>query len=65
MRVIDARISKIIGSIDREFRIPVMEAVQNCDGSYLSFQEELSSQVWDYRDLPVQEILDRVAYDVA
>ncbi len=65
MRVIDARISKIIGSIDREFRVPVMEAVKNCDGSLLSFQEELSSQVWDYRDLPVQEILDRVAYDVA
>ena len=64
MRVIDARVSAVINSVDREFRVPVMEAARLSDGTLLSFQQELSAQVWDYPELNVEDILTRVSYDV-
>jgi hypothetical protein len=51
--------------IEREFRVPVSVAFKQSDGTFLSFQQELSAQVWDHPDLPVQEILDKLAYDLA
>jgi hypothetical protein len=65
MNALDIRINQMINSLEPEFRIPVVNALRSSDGSLLSFQQELSAQVWDTPDLPVQDILDRVAFDVA
>lgn len=64
MNALDIRVGRVINDIEPEFRIPVINAVKSSDGTFLSFQEELASQVWDMPNLPVQDILDRVAYDV-
>lgn len=64
MRVIDERVKVVINQIDREFRVPVMEAARLSDGTLLSFQQELSGQAWDYPSIPVEDILNRVSYDV-
>lgn len=64
MTALDVRINMIINNLDPEFRIPVINAVRSSDGTLLSFQEELAAQVWDMPELPVQDILDKVAYDV-
>jgi len=50
---------QVINSLEPEFRIPVVKALQASDGSFLSFQQELSAQTWDFPELPVQDILDR------
>jgi predicted metal-dependent peptidase len=65
MTALDISINQMINSLEPEFRIPVVNALRSSDGSLLSFQQELSAQVWDTPDLPVQDILDRVAFDVA
>ena len=65
MTALDIRINKMINDLEPEYRIPVVNALRNSDGTLLSFQQELSAQVWDTPDLPVQDILDRVAFDVA
>lgn len=59
------RVSRVIESFEREDRVPVNRALYHCDGSLLSFAEELSAQVWDYPELDVNAVLDRIAYDVA
>lgn len=64
MNALDIRINKMINSLDPEYRMPVVNALRNSDGTLLSFQQELSAQVWDTPDLPVQDILDKVAFDV-
>lgn len=65
MTALDIRINQMINSLEPEFRIPVVNALRTSDGTLLSFQQELSAQAWDTPDLPVQEIMDRVAFDVA
>jgi hypothetical protein len=65
MTSLQYRIQNVLLEIDREFRSPVAKAFKQSDGSYLSFQEELSSMAWDYPSLPVQSILDKIAYDLA
>ena len=65
MTALDIRINQTINSLEPEFRIPVVNALRTSDGTFLSFQQELAAQVWDTPELPVQEILDRVAFDVA
>lgn len=65
MSVIEFRVRELLTQLDREFRYPVVSAFESCDGTFMSFQEELTSKVWDYPELPVQEILDSLAYDVA
>lgn len=65
MNALQYRIQNVLLDIDREFRNPVARAFKQSDGSYLSFQEELSSMAWDYPELPVQYILDKIAYDLA
>lgn len=64
MTALDIRINQMINSLEPEFRIPVINAVRSSDGTLLSFSEELAAQVWDTPELPVQDILDKVAYDV-
>lgn len=64
MSVIEFRVRELLNQIDREHRHPVVRAFESCDGTFLSFEEELVAQVWDYPDLPVREILDTIAYDV-
>ena len=62
---LSVRINQMVNSLEPEFRVPVVNALRASDGTYLSFQEELAAQVWDNPTLPVQDILDRVAFDVA
>jgi len=64
MTALDIRINKMINSLDPEYRISVINALRLSDGTLLSFQQELAAQVWETPDLPVQDILDRVAFDV-
>lgn len=64
MTALDIRINKMINDLEPEYRMPVVNALRNSDGTLLSFQQELSAQVWDTPDLPVQDILDKVAFDV-
>jgi hypothetical protein len=59
-----ARISAVINKLEPEFRSPVTNAARDCDGTYLGFCSELSSQAWDYPELPVEDIQDQVAYDL-
>ena len=65
MTALDGRIAAVINTIEPEFRIPVVNALRASDGTVLSFQQELSAQIWDTPDLPVQEILDKIIFDVA
>lgn len=65
MTSLQYRLQNLLLNIDREFRNPVAKAFAQSDGSFVSFAEELSSMSWDYPDLPVQDILDKVAYDLA
>lgn len=65
MTALDIRINRMINSLEPEFRMPVVNALKSSDGTLLSFQEELVSQTWEVPELPVQDILDRVAFDVA
>lgn len=59
------RVSLVIESFEREDRVPINRALYHCDGSLTSFAEELSAQVWDFPELDVDAVLDRVAYDIA
>lgn len=61
---LSARITQVINKLEPEFRIPVMSAAANSDGSFLSFQMELASQVWDNPTLDVEGIINQVAYDL-
>lgn len=65
MTVLNNRIHTVINELEPEFRVPVYTAARNSDGTVLSFQQELSAQTWDYPELPIQEIMDKVCYDVA
>jgi len=64
MTALDVRINTMINSLEPEYRISVVNALRLSDGTLLSFQQELAAQVWETPDLPVQDILDRVAFDV-
>lgn len=65
MNVLKFRLHELINNLDMEYRVPVSVAFKQSDGTFLSFAEELSAMTWDYPDLPVQNILDRVGYDLA
>lgn len=65
MNILTNRISTVINELEPEFRVPVYTAARNSDGTVLSFQQELAAQVWDYPGLPVQDIMDKICYDVA
>lgn len=65
MTILNNRIQAVINQLPAEFRVPVYTAARHSDGTVLSFQQELSAQTWDYPELPIQEIMDKVCYDVA
>jgi len=65
MTVLDGRIAAVINHVDPEHRMAVIAALMASDGTVLSFQEELSAQVWDNPTLPVQDLLDKIIFDVA
>ena len=58
--MINTAVIKVAQTLPREFRSPVVEALNNSDGTLSSFQAELASQTWDHPDLPVQDILDKL-----
>jgi hypothetical protein len=64
MKALDGRIASTINSIDPEHRMSVITALNASDGTVLSFQQELAAQIWDNPSLPVQEILDKIIFDV-
>lgn len=63
--MLDHRVREVINGLEPEFRIPVQRALKASDGTVLSFQQELSAMAWDYPRLPVQDIVDRICWDVA
>jgi hypothetical protein len=64
MNVLKFRLHELMNSLDREHRVPVSVAFKQSDGSFASFAQELSSMSWDFPDLPVQDILDKISYDL-
>ncbi len=64
MTALDIRINQMINSLEPECRIPVVNALRASDGTVLSFSQELSAQTWDHPELPVQDILDKLMFDV-
>ena len=64
MNALDIRINQMINSLEPEFRIPVVNALRASDGTVLSFSQELAAQTWDNPELPVQNILDKLMFDV-
>ena len=65
MNVLQYRLHELINTLDMEHRVPVAKAYKQCDGSWASFAQELSAQSWEHPELPVQDILDKVSYDLA
>lgn len=65
MNSLKFQLHNVMSSIDREFRIPVSVAFKQSDGTFDSFAKELSAQTWDHPTLPVQEILDKISYNLA
>lgn len=60
MSNLNSTIARVVNGLPREFRKPVLEAAQNSEGSMIAFEMELASQNWDYPELDVQSILDKV-----
>ena len=65
MNSLSTRVKTMINKINPEYRIPLLNALQSSDGTYLSFHSELISQQWDYPDLPIEKIIDDICWDVA
>lgn len=64
MNALDTRIAVVINDVEPEFRMSVLTALKASDGTLLSFQEELNAQIWENPELPVQAILEKIAFDV-
>ena len=62
---LNVRVNLLLPTLEREDRVPVLRALNLCDGTVLSFGEELSSQTWDFPGLNVQDVMDNLLFDVA
>jgi hypothetical protein len=62
---LNTRVNLLLPTLEREDRVPVLRALNLCDGTVLSFGEELAGQSWDFPELDVQAILDNLLFDVA
>lgn len=60
MNKFDQQFTKLIGSMDREWRLPVAEAFRDSDGTVSGFEQELRAQIWDHPDLPVEDIMHQL-----
>lgn len=65
MNSLSVRIKSVINNIPSEYRVSVLNALQSSDGTYLSFHSELMGQTWDNPELPVEEIMEEICWDVA
>lgn len=65
MNSLEFRVREMVRDLAREHRPAVIGAWERSDGSLLSFIEELQSQQWDYPDLPVDSLVEQIAWDVA
>lgn len=65
MNALDVRVAMILDEVDMEFRTPILTALRYSDGTVLSFSQELAAQTWENPELPVQDILDKLLYDLA
>lgn len=55
------RVSNVVKTLPMEFRVPVINAANVCDGTMAGFTSEMQAQTWDFPELPVQQILEQVA----
>lgn len=55
------RVGNVVKTLPMEFRVPVINAANVCDGTLASFSSEMQSQVWDCPELPVDEIVEQVS----
>lgn len=62
---LSVRVNLLLSTLEREDRVPVLRALNLCDGTVLSFGEELAGQNWDFPQLNVQDIMDNLLFDVA
>lgn len=62
---LNVRVNLLLPTLEREDRVPVLRALNLCDGTVLSFGEELAGQSWDFPSLDVQSVLDNIMFDVA
>jgi hypothetical protein len=65
MNSLTVRVNTVINNFSPEFRIPIINALRTSDGTYLSFHSELLVAAWDYPELPVEEIMEEICWDVA
>lgn len=65
MTSMEYRVRELVKGLDRELRPAVISAWEHSDGSLLSFIEELQGQQWDFPDLPVDSLIEQIAWDVA
>ena len=62
---LNVRVNLLLPTLEREDRVPVLRALNLCDGTVLSFGEELAGQTWDFPGLNVQDVMDNLLFDVA
>lgn len=65
MNALEYRVRAMIRDLAHEHRPAVISAWEHSDGTLLSFIEELESQRWDHPDLPVDSLIEQIAWDVA
>jgi hypothetical protein len=65
MNALTVRVNTKINSFPLEYRIPIVNALRCSDGTYLSFHSELLVATWDFPDLPVDQIIEEICWDVA
>jgi hypothetical protein len=54
------RVNQIIPALEREYRIPVLTALQHSQGDIEKFEQELDAMLWDYPDLDLSYIFSRI-----
>jgi hypothetical protein len=60
MSTLMLRVNQIIPVLEREYRVPVLTALQNSQGDIEKFEQELDAMVWDYPDLDLSYIFSRI-----
>lgn len=61
---LNVRVNLLLPTLEREDRVPVLRALNLCDGTVLSFGEELAGQSWDFPSFDARYVIDQLCYDV-
>lgn len=54
------RVGRVVSNLPAEYRLPVINAVNYCDGTMDSFRVEMQTMAWDYPDMPIDQILEQI-----